>query len=643
MMRLTMNQQLWATLVAKFEQLQSIASSSSTMLLVGLFGTTFIFLLNLAITLWIIIQRGVASNLGDLYTDSCQSMKTINVVAHLFINICSSLVLSTSNFCAQYMVAPTRGEVSRAHAKGDWLEIGASSFRNLLGNRIDIRRKLVFLGIFLGSMPLHLLWNSVFFSTIPVTSYQVMLVTNDFLSDPEPWNTTFISDGLYWFDTNGTHSGAEHTDILQQKAYGSKLERLSRESCIERYLESGARHKDVIVVAANVSMSDNSSFVPENPQSSLLYLFKTIHTGPTWMWGSDWLCSAFTQGRYYGWSSGLRWCSKDFLLPHENEWALQIKRIEPDYSVSTRFFAKIDYCLSAGVERTEGGCAIRYSLVLLITLTALNAFLLLCNYFVWSMHCSRTKLFESGQWQHEQLVSIDTSIASFLRHRDEHTAGLTFLEYTDCKGNEDFRRLAGDQVSNSRFDRLGFGVRWYHAIDWPLRVVTSISLLVAVCACVVLLCKILGALRNYRLSTTLASLWNMGFGEVHDYAIALTGAWRSLGGASFYATMMLVNAPQVVMGCCWFLGNSILTRFMLAHRWAQLITKRAGLRVPTPEGHQRSAYFLSLPYRYSIPLLIFSTLAHWLLSQVIFVVQTRGFTYDISLEDGPGFQCAWLC
>lgn len=38
------------------------------------------------------------------------------------------------------------------------------------------------------------------------------------------------------------------------------------------------------------------------------------------------------------------------------------------------------------------------------------------------------------------------------------------------------------------------------------------------------------------------------------------------------------------------------------------------------EGAQRDTYFLQLPYRYSIPLLIFSGGLHWLISQTFFLV-----------------------
>lgn len=48
---------------------------------------------------------------------------------------------------------------------------------------------------------------------------------------------------------------------------------------------------------------------------------------------------------------------------------------------------------------------------------------------------------------------------------------------------------------------------------------------------------------------------------------------------------------------------------------------RSTLRVSSPKGAQRSTYWLQLPYTYSLPLLILSTLLSWLASQSLFPIQ----------------------
>ena len=49
--------------------------------------------------------------------------------------------------------------------------------------------------------------------------------------------------------------------------------------------------------------------------------------------------------------------------------------------------------------------------------------------------------------------------------------------------------------------------------------------------------------------------------------------------------------------------------------------KLKGLRVSSrPKGAQRSTYFLQLPYRFGIPLMVLSGTLHWLVSQSIFLI-----------------------
>lgn len=68
----------------------------------------------------------------------------------------------------------------------------------------------------------------------------------------------------------------------------------------------------------------------------------------------------------------------------------------------------------------------------------------------------------------------------------------------------------------------------------------------------------------------------------------------------------------------------MFTCFLLGSEWSQYSLQRKGLRVSgTPTGAQRSTYFLQLPYRFSLPLLILSGVMHWLLSQSIYVVHIK--------------------
>lgn len=68
--------------------------------------------------------------------------------------------------------------------------------------------------------------------------------------------------------------------------------------------------------------------------------------------------------------------------------------------------------------------------------------------------------------------------------------------------------------------------------------------------------------------------------------------------------------------------------FLLAEReWNQFARKARGLRISSiPSSSQRSSYFLQLPYRFAIPIMLLSGVLHWLVSQSIFLVAVE--TYD---------------
>ncbi|KAI0443597.1 hypothetical protein F4803DRAFT_550045 [Xylaria telfairii] len=552
-------------------------------------------------------------------------------------------------------MAPTRTEISAAHKADDWLDIGVSSYRNLRGTRINVRRKVLAISLFTGSLPLHLLWNSVFFSAVPIGSYQVSLVTRDFQFDPRPWDATFISDSQYWITRGANHTGARDSDSLQQMARESRLELLDKPACIKRYLETNIRHKSVLVVAANVSMSDRLSWIPSNVDSSLLYRFKSIPTAPSWVWETIWLCSAFwaptfpsgpkehrittviefpeTRSLVEGW-----WCSKEYLLSIADTWTMQFIEIDKDQQIRKTLSAKVDYCLSAGVEQDLDGCAIRYSSVLLLAVTGVNGYVLICIYFTWKSHRVRVKEVAQGRWEEQQLTTLDEAVSSFLQHEDRYTATATIVEISDYNDSTEFSTL-GTMTNNSRpaVHRLRSKLRLYRGAGKLPWYTTAFLFIVATIALIILLVKALVALTEYDLPTDLGSLWHMGIGEAHGYTIALTQAIKSLGSNAFYGTLILANVPQVVLGLLWWLANSLLTKLLLAQRWARFIVKRSGLRMSSPEGQQRSSQVLSLPYRYSIPLIIASAVLHWLLSQAIFVVQTRGFIYDLASQSKDQF------
>jgi hypothetical protein len=117
----------------------------------------FVLLANALFTIIASVKYGLDSGIGTFYLGSCEYAKNTGVWIHLAINILGTLLLTASGFAMQYLCAPTREEVDRAHGRGGWLDIGVPSFRNLrrLGGR---GRVLLWWCLAVSSVPLHLLW-----------------------------------------------------------------------------------------------------------------------------------------------------------------------------------------------------------------------------------------------------------------------------------------------------------------------------------------------------------------------------------------------------------------------------------------------------------------------------------------------------
>jgi hypothetical protein len=113
-----------------------------------------VFLLNLLLFIWATAHHGFTTTGHQvLYQGNCEKAAPINSGLHFLINILNTLLLGASGYCMQYLSAPTRSEVSRAHARSRWLDIGVLSIRNLLS--IERERVLLWLVLAATSLPLH--------------------------------------------------------------------------------------------------------------------------------------------------------------------------------------------------------------------------------------------------------------------------------------------------------------------------------------------------------------------------------------------------------------------------------------------------------------------------------------------------------
>lgn len=128
--------------------------------------------------------------------------------------------------------------------------------------------------------------------------------------------------------------------------------------------------------------------------------------------------------------------------------------------------------------------------------------------------------------------------------------------------------------------------------------------------------------------------------------------------STLLGNVLVANLPQMALSTSYYYYNSLLTTMLMAAEYdgyavtgtSERITSekpriaaKKGLRVSgNLQGAQRSTHFLSLPYRYSLPLLLGYAVLHWLVSQSIFYVKVT--MYNAAQERVPSADvnaCGW--
>jgi hypothetical protein len=233
--------------------------------------TGFVLLINCAAAIAIHSRYGTRDGVSTAFEGDCDIANRWSLGLHIVINILSSALLSASNYTMQVLNAPTRSECDKAHARGDWLDIGIPSLHNI--TRVTWPRRVLWLLLGVSSVPIHLFYNSAAFKTIDSNVYDVVIATPLYLQNdavpPPNWE-----EG----EANGTAD--YQAEILRQAYQSQKPEfvHLSTAECIKAYgVDFVTGHSDVIAVTsgphpANASLEGVTRSIPTlGPGSALSY------------------------------------------------------------------------------------------------------------------------------------------------------------------------------------------------------------------------------------------------------------------------------------------------------------------------------------------------------------------------------------
>jgi hypothetical protein len=131
---------------------------------------------------------------------------------------------------------------------------------------------------------------------------------------------------------------------------------------------------------------------------------------------------------------------------------------------------------------------------------------------------------------------------------------------------------------------------------------------------------------NQFASIDASAVFELGFGAVDPRALISSESFPT----DMASLALIANFPQIILSFLYFAYNGLFTAMLMGYEWTSYAYKKKGLRISRkPSGSQRSTYFLQLPYRFGLPLIVLSGTLHWLVSQSIFVV-----AFDIYDQQG---------
>ncbi|KAF5855729.1 hypothetical protein ETB97_008565 [Aspergillus alliaceus] len=483
-------------------------------------------------------------------------------------------------------------------ARGRWLDVGSASVKNLFAIGRD--RLGLWVVLLVTTTPFHLLYNSMIFQSFSPNQYIVVAGPKD-LDSQNIWDLTTpaLEKCFLWPASNGSVALGDWHDFASNIARGN-YERLTTQQCID--FHTGSNH---VGIKALVALADNLT-VSDGGDASIL-LATPDGLGP----GNN------PDGRIVAASF-----SKQTYSPQEHFATCSIDQM-PNCLVYD-----ILGCLAI---KAEEHCQLLYSppICIIITLT------------LWTKVMTMFLTARIGRSRSAPLLTVGDAVASFMAKPDPTTEGICWISSADIRHGQwkshhrtqEFAEMSAGssnqhkQITYNRLTRRKF---WMKAPSITLWLATLTLWLMCIGAGVYLFVNPWSPWSGYLLSKSRSQqLWSFG-DDTNSYE-AVEGQYMKNG--PILNSIVIANTPQLFITISYYCYNSVLTSMLAAAEYSSYGVNRKPLRVtwPIKGSQQRSTYWLSVPYQYSIPILTIYMSLHWLVSQSIFYI--RAIPY--SVRDQP--------
>ncbi|KAJ5266633.1 hypothetical protein N7478_009441 [Penicillium angulare] len=562
----------------------------------------FILILNLV---FIFTAAGLARRFPEnskfgatavLYKGKCSTTKTWDVALHFVINGLSTFILGASNYCMQSLVAPTRQEVDKAHAQGIWLDIGCASIKNL--RAIGRSRLILWIVLMLTATPFHLLYNSMLFESLSTNEFGAMVGPKDLnSSNVYDLTTPAINKCVSCPSINGI---SDYTPYLNWSEIASELannnyERRKFSDC-RGSSQTGVRA--VIMLAENLTVSDGGNAAILATDNSEDFMNQSVLAIPYFYTNGSHNASAECQS------------SESVYVAYQYEVYggpyLSAEQAIPNSYVTHE-------CL---VIRAPQHCQLLYSPPICLVI-AIAAFAKVCAMFM-AARITRKR--------GKPLLTVGDAIASFISKPDPTTKDLCWMSGKDVRKGA-WKQSNELEDESAIYKTLSKPRRWLHA---PTRLRWSATLILCFGCIFVSIWLLFAAIAGmpydsspFLSSSQFTNIFSSNVNE-NDYGVF----YIYNGHPTMISYVVVANTPQLLVTMCYYCYNAVLSSMLAASEFDSYAKKRKALRVhwPVRGSEQRTTYWLSVPYRYCIPVLALYMVLHWLISQAIFYLSLIPYT-----------------
>ncbi|KAH8798764.1 hypothetical protein DL96DRAFT_1539440 [Flagelloscypha sp. PMI_526] len=385
-----------------------------------------------------------------------------------------------------------------------------------------------------------------------------------------PLHLLYNADGT--LETKNHTFGTYQAPLLASiQANASQFQRLDNRDCITAYTQRIlADRSNVILVASNTPQDD--AFAArfnnrcQNPNADII--------------------QPATEVKYYEFPTNCSTLYRD-IRDNASRWAVS--------------GFNIDHCLS---QTPESQCSFNAAISLLVVVIVFNVFKIVAMVYTLSA------------LQDKPLITIGDAVESFLVRRDSSTTGKHLLTAEKVRDGD----ILSTKNSESLEDPLrsnNMQLRWWRSAS---KARWSVALIICIITIVSLL---IFAIYNVKLAgiDTIQEVLELGLGTIDPRTLIHSWAIPTTGDGATILSILVANSPQLILSFIYLIFNTLFTTMSLAVEWSNYSRQSRTLRVSHRKGEQRSTYFLQIPYRLGIPVMIFSMVLHWLISQSIFLAK----------------------